>query len=91
MELPLTVLVLRSGVTPANAFTESFRGAIDLQLWSAGHLERIQADDVELTLTARPDECNWRTPSSFGVASCRHLEGGAELAQQAGVATAAGE
>jgi transposase len=36
--------------------------------------------------------CNWRTsPSSFGVASCRHLEGGAELVQQAGVATAAGE
>jgi CubicO group peptidase (beta-lactamase class C family) len=36
--------------------------------------------------------CNWRTsPSSLGVASCRHLEGGAQLAQQAGVATAAGE
>ena len=56
MQLPLTALVLRSGVTPANAFTESSRGAVDLQLWSAGNLERIEAGDVELALTARADE-----------------------------------
>jgi hypothetical protein len=56
MQLPLTALVLRSGVTPASAFTESSRGAVDLQLWSAGNLERIEAGDVELTLTARADE-----------------------------------
>jgi hypothetical protein len=56
MQLPLTALVLRSGVTPANAFTESFRGAVDLRLWSAGNLERIEADDVELPLAARADE-----------------------------------
>jgi len=56
MQLPLTALVLRGGVTPANAFTDSFRGAVDLRLWSAGNLERIEAGDVELAIAARADE-----------------------------------
>ena len=56
MHLPLTALLLRSGVTPVGALTESFRESVELWLWSNGGLERIEPSDAQLVTAARTGE-----------------------------------
>jgi uncharacterized protein (TIGR04141 family) len=56
MQLRLTALLLRGGITPVGALTESFRACVELQLWSKGKLERIEPEDADLATTARAGE-----------------------------------
>ncbi len=56
MQLRLTALLLRGGVTPVGAITENSRACVELQLWSDGKLERIEPEDAELATTARAGE-----------------------------------
>jgi uncharacterized protein (TIGR04141 family) len=56
MQLRLTTFLLRSGVTPAGALTDSARAGVELQLWGDGSLEPIEPEDAALAAAARAGE-----------------------------------